>query len=75
MIDLRSDTITCPTKEMRRAMLDGAVGDDVFGEDTTDARAEEYVAVLLVGRQLFTVLQVLWQTESGYTLSQIAATR
>ena len=74
MIGLRSDTITCPTKEMRRAMLDGAVGDDVFGEDTTDARAEECVAVL-VGRQLFTVLQGLWQTESGYTLSQIAATR
>ena len=47
MIDLRSDTVTRPTKEMRRAMLEAAVGDDVFGEDPTVNRLEEYVAVLL----------------------------
>lgn len=35
MIDLRSDTVTQPTPEMRRAMMDAPVGDDVYGEDPT----------------------------------------
>jgi threonine aldolase len=35
MIDLRSDTVTRPTPEMRRAMMDAEVGDDVYGEDPT----------------------------------------
>jgi threonine aldolase len=35
MIDLRSDTVTQPTPEMRRAMADAEVGDDVYGEDPT----------------------------------------
>ena len=35
MIDLRSDTVTRPTEEMRRAMYDAEVGDDVHGEDPT----------------------------------------
>lgn len=35
MIDLRSDTITKPTKEMLDAMMDAEVGDDVFGDDPT----------------------------------------
>lgn len=35
MIDLRSDTVTQPTPEMRAFMLDAAVGDDVFGDDPT----------------------------------------
>ncbi len=47
MIDLRSDTVTRPTGEMRRAMAEAAVGDDVFGEDPTVNRLEEYVAELL----------------------------
>ena len=47
MIDLRSDTVTRPTKGMRRAMLEAPVGDDVFGEDPTVNRLEEYVADLL----------------------------
>ena len=47
MIDLRSDTVTRPTEQMRRAMLDAPVGDDVFGEDPTVNRLEEYVAALL----------------------------
>jgi len=34
-IDLRSDTVTQPTPEMRRAMAEAEVGDDVFGEDPT----------------------------------------
>ncbi|MGE5487031.1 MAG: threonine aldolase family protein [bacterium] len=35
MIDLRSDTVTRPTAEMRRAMFEAEVGDDVYNEDPT----------------------------------------
>ena len=35
VIDLRSDTVTKPTKEMRDAMAVAAVGDDVYGDDPT----------------------------------------
>ena len=41
MIDLRSDTVTWPTDEMRQAMAGAAVGDDVYGEDPTVNRLEE----------------------------------
>lgn len=45
LIDLRSDTVTRPTPEMRRAMADAEVGDDVYREDPTinllEARAAE----------------------------------
>jgi threonine aldolase len=34
-VDLRSDTVTRPTPEMRRAMAEAEVGDDVYGEDPT----------------------------------------
>jgi threonine aldolase len=44
MIDLRSDTVTKPTPEMRKAMSEAAVGDDVFGEDITIKQLESTVA-------------------------------
>ena len=44
MIDLRSDTVTKPTPEMRRAMMDAEVGDDVYGEDPTVNRLEQRAA-------------------------------
>jgi threonine aldolase len=44
VIDLRSDTITRPTAEMRRAMADAEVGDDVYGEDPTVNRLEQRAA-------------------------------
>jgi threonine aldolase len=47
VIDLRSDTVTRPTQAMRQAMFEAALGDDVFGEDPTVNRLEEYVAALL----------------------------
>ena len=47
MIDLRSDTVTRPTEGMRRAISEAPLGDDVFGEDPTINRLEEYVADLL----------------------------
>jgi len=45
-IDLRSDTITRPTPEMLEFMLSAPVGDDVFGEDPSVNRLEEYAAAL-----------------------------
>jgi threonine aldolase len=47
LIDLRSDTVTRPTPEMRRAMSDAEVGDDVFGDDPTVNALEERAAALL----------------------------
>jgi threonine aldolase len=47
VIDLRSDTVTRPTEGMRRAMFEAPLGDDVFREDPTVNRLEEYVAALL----------------------------
>jgi threonine aldolase len=44
MIDLRSDTVTRPTPEMRRAMMEAEVGDDVYGEDPTVNRLEHRAA-------------------------------
>jgi len=44
VIDLRSDTVTRPTDEMRRAMADAEVGDDVYGEDPTVNRLQERAA-------------------------------
>lgn len=41
MIDLRSDTVTKPSKAMRAAMIDAEVGDDVYSEDPTVNRLEE----------------------------------
>src|SRR5919106_2816163 len=47
LIDLRSDTVTRPTPEMRRAMATAEVGDDVFGDDPTVNALQEYAAELL----------------------------
>lgn len=46
MIDLRSDTVTKPSPEMRAAMAAAAVGDDVYGDDPTVNSLEERVAQL-----------------------------
>jgi len=46
-IDLRSDTVTRPTPEMRQAMAAAEVGDDVYAEDPTVNRLQETVAALL----------------------------
>ncbi len=46
LIDLRSDTVTVPTPEMRRAMALAEVGDDVYRDDPTVNRLEERAAAL-----------------------------
>ncbi len=47
MIDLRSDTITVPSPEMRKVMQEAFVGDDVFGDDPTINNLEGRVAEIL----------------------------
>jgi threonine aldolase len=46
-IDLRSDTVTRPTPQMRAAMANAEVGDDQFGEDPTVNQLQERIAALL----------------------------
>ena len=72
-IDLRSDTVTHPTDEMRRAMFEAKVGDDVYGEDPTVNELEEMAAgIMKKEAALFTasgtmsnLLAVLAQTRHG----------
>ena len=72
-IDMRSDTVTLPTEEMRRAMYEAEVGDDVYGEDPTINLLEQRSADLL-GQEagLFTptgtmsnLIAVLTHTKAG----------
>lgn len=49
-IDLRSDTVTKPSPEMRRAMFEAEVGDDVYAEDPTINRLEKHAAQIF-GRE------------------------
>ncbi len=50
MIDLRSDTVTTPTPEMRKAMFEADVGDDVYGDDPTVNKLQE-LAAEIVGKE------------------------
>ena len=47
LIDLRSDTVTKPTPEMRQAMTQAPVGDDVYGEDPSVNRLQELGAQMM----------------------------
>ncbi|MDR0689601.1 MAG: DegT/DnrJ/EryC1/StrS family aminotransferase [Spirochaetaceae bacterium] len=49
-IDLRSDTVTQPTAEMRKAMVEAVVGDDVYGEDPTVNELER-LGAKMVGKE------------------------
>ncbi len=49
-IDLRSDTVTMPTDEMRQAIANAEVGDDVYGDDPTVNKLEE-IAAEKVGKE------------------------
>ncbi|MEN9333957.1 MAG: hypothetical protein RLY35_1137 [Bacteroidota bacterium] len=65
MLDLRSDTFTLPTQEMKEAMLQAPLGDDVFGEDPTVNALQQYAA------QLFGMEAALY-CSSGTQTNQIA---
>ena len=56
MIDLRSDTVTLPTPEMREAMYEAFVGDDVFGDDPSINNLEGALQKFLVKKRQFTCL-------------------
>ncbi|XP_062536510.1 uncharacterized protein LOC134205345 [Armigeres subalbatus] len=47
VVDLRSDTVSVPTANMRKAMFEAAIGDDVYGEDPTVNELERRAAELL----------------------------
>ena len=47
VIDLRSETVTLPTEEMRQAMYEAELGDDVYREDPTVNRLEEMAAHMM----------------------------
>jgi threonine aldolase len=73
IIDLRSDTVTQPTDEMRAAMAVAEVGDDVYGDDPTMNKLEA-MAAEMVGKQaaLFVVsgtmgnqLAIMTHTQRG----------
>jgi len=73
VIDLRSDTITHPTPEMRKAIFEADVGDDVYGEDPTVNHLEAMAAEIM-GKEaaLFTtsgtqsnLIAVLTHTKHG----------
>lgn len=64
-IDLRSDTVTKPTPEMLNAMLNAEVGDDVFEEDPTVNKLQQYAA------QLFNYEAALF-CSSGTMANQLA---
>lgn len=65
MIDLRSDTVTKPCPEMLKCMMNAEVGDDVFGEDPTVLKLQDYAA------HLFNVESSLF-CPSGTMTNQIA---
>jgi threonine aldolase len=47
IVDLRTDTLTMPSPDMRRAMANAELGDDVFGEDPTVNRLQDVAAEML----------------------------
>jgi threonine aldolase len=47
IVDVRTDTLTMPSPDMRRAMADAELGDDVFGEDPTVNRLQDVAAEML----------------------------
>jgi threonine aldolase len=73
IIDMRSDTLTLPTPEMRQAMFEAEVGDDVYGEDPSVNKLEIMAAEKMgKGAALFTtsgtqsnLIAVLTQTHHG----------
>ncbi len=73
IIDLRSDTVTLPTPEMRRAMYAAEVGDDFWGDDYTVKRLEEKAAqlfnreaaLLVLSGTIGNILSIFTQSKSG----------
>jgi threonine aldolase len=75
-IDLRSDTVTTPSPEMRRAMFQAEVGDDSYGEDPTVRALEEKAseclgksaAMLVLSTTMGNLVSVMAQTRPGQSV-------
>ncbi len=73
VIDLRSDTVSLPTEEMRQAMYEAKLGDDVYGEDPTVNHLEELAAqvtgkeaaLFVVSGTMANLIAVLTHTRPG----------
>ncbi len=73
VVDLRSDTVTQPTPEMRKAIAEAALGDDVYGEDPTVNRLEamaaerlgKEAAVLVASGTMGNLVSVLSHAQRG----------
>ena len=63
-IDLRSDTVTRPSQDMREAMAQAQVGDDVFGDDPTINALQQRVANML-GKEASLFVPLLQQATKG----------
>ena len=59
MIDLRSDTVTRPTRAMLEEMLAAPVGDDVYGDDPTVNELQRYAAELRPHAELLDTMRAL----------------
>ncbi|HET7229410.1 MAG TPA: GntG family PLP-dependent aldolase [Longimicrobium sp.] len=71
VVDLRSDTVTRPSPEMRRAIAEAEVGDAVLGDDPTAAALEAYAAELLgKERALFFPSGVMANTAAILSLAE-----
>ena len=71
VVDLRSDTVTRPSPEMRRAIAEAEVGDAVLGDDPTAAELERYAAELLgKERALFFPSGVMANTAAMLVLAE-----
>ncbi|HEV7589472.1 MAG TPA: aminotransferase class I/II-fold pyridoxal phosphate-dependent enzyme, partial [Longimicrobium sp.] len=69
VVDLRSDTVTRPSPEMRHAIAEAEVGDAVLGDDPTAAELERFAAELLgKERALFFPSGVMANTAAMLTL-------
>ncbi len=64
MIDLRSDTVTRPSRAMLEAMMAAPVGDNVYGDDPTVNALQDYAAELPVKKPPFFCLPALRPTWS-----------
>jgi threonine aldolase len=65
VIDIRSDTLTRPTPEMRRAMAEAEVGDDSYGEDpSVNALEEETTRITGMEAAVF-VVSPAWRPRSS----------
>ena len=71
VIDLRSDTVTRPSRAMREVMTNAEVGDDVYGDDPTVKRLEEVTAKRLGKEAALFVpsgVWLLWRFPSWETM-------